>query len=269
MKEMTWSFILLFIIETCCTENDDPLRNDGSLIYEHDYPFAQDFLRYDYSGEKRLEKIYLVTETSELVWMSFKYSDTYPDKVIKVHYNNGGSPVIIYDSLVYDSNQLVEIINNSIGNDSVLSSSNTRLDYNSQGQLIKITSKWNEHSLNCITEVEFSDYVDNEFTRVDYRWCSNLQYITKLEYDKKVSPFKLMDKNIKLVLLTHFGGTAYNFITESNVTKIYIEEYNQPALLTSAYEVNYKYDFLEQPKRATRVDLNHPGTKWTNFYRYK
>lgn len=268
MSKKSLALVLIVMLGTSCTETDFNFSDNASAIFEHDYPYAQDFLRYHYSKD-RLEKIFLVSEVSERKFMSFQYSDTQQGKIIKVFYDNGDSPVITFDTLIFNDSQLIEIINKSIIGDSVLGTIHTQLDYNVQGHLIKITSKWNEHPSNCIKEIEYSDYVDNQFTRVDYKWCSNLENITTLKYDKKISPFKLIDKNIKLVLLNHFGGTAYNFITESNIIDIHVEDHNQPTLLTHTYKVDYRYNLYGQPKSSTMTSLDNAGTEWTNFYNYK
>jgi len=84
-----------------------------------------------------------------------------------------------------------------------------------------------------------------------------------------VSPFALMDKNIKLILLTHFGGTAFNFVTESNIVKVDTEVHNQPTLMTNSYKINYKLDSSGQPTSSVMTDVTTSDYDWTNFYRYK
>ena len=78
-----------------------------------------------------------------------------------------------------------------------------------------------------------------------------------------------MDKDIKLVLLNYFGGTAFNFITDSNITDIHVEEHNQPTLFTQTYKIDYTYNLHGQPKSSTMTSLDNPDTEWTNFYSYK
>jgi|SRR5690606_8321535 len=138
MKGIKLGFILLSLLGTNCTESDLNLKKDIALIYEHDYPYAQDFLRYTYTDENKLKTIFLVSETSERKRMSFEYSVNEPDKVSKVYYDNGDSPTITYDSLIFSDDQLIEIINKSVRNDTVLSTTINNFNYNAQGQLIKI-----------------------------------------------------------------------------------------------------------------------------------